>query len=80
MSDESNVTPGYAGRNPKAMPWLKRPPGPCEKCGSDQAKWYRMNCAYVRERLNWACLCELCQIESDKEWEEMWEDYYRSVR
>lgn len=66
--------------DPKDMPWLATPPECCEKCGAAEAAWYRMNCAYLDERLNWAGLCVLCQAEVDKEWTEMWEEYYRSVR
>lgn len=68
----------YVAANPD-RPWLAEDRGPCDGCDGPGAVWYRTNSAYVDERSNWAWLCTLCQDRSDRDYAEMWEEYYRGL-
>lgn len=41
--------------------------------------WRRQNTQYHEDKMNWACLCEEHQKETDVYWRDQWTDYYNSV-
>jgi hypothetical protein len=51
----------------------------CIRCNCSGAKWRRQNTAYVDDEMNFAVLCDECQVEVDEYWQERWDEYYGSV-
>ena len=51
----------------------------CQCCGNDGAKKRRQNTAYVNDESNFATLCNECQKESHKYWQDQWNEYYNQV-
>lgn len=49
--------------------------GPCFR----RWKKRRQNTSYVNEESNWVFLCDRCMKINHEHWQEMWNDYYRSV-
>jgi len=50
----------------------------CKKEGAD-VKRRRQRTAYADDDRNWATLCDECQEEADKMWQERWDEYYSMV-
>ena len=51
----------------------------CQHCGKEGAEKRRQNTAYADDEWNFAILCDECQEESHKYWQERWDDYYSEV-
>jgi hypothetical protein len=51
----------------------------CLNCGKEGAFERRQNTEYPNDKNNYDILCDECQKERDKYWQEMW-DVYNSGR
>lgn len=57
--------------------WLFGPR--CCRCGCRGATRQRMNTRYVDEERNWTIQCDQCMKQTQEEWADQWDEYYRSV-
>ena len=52
----------------------------CQCCGEEGAMDRRQRTAYVDDDfLNFAVLCDACQVETHEYWQDMWDDYYTEI-
>jgi hypothetical protein len=58
--------------------FVRRPECVCCRCDQPNASRRRMNTAYEDEELNWTTQCDECFELTQEEWQDMWDDYYRS--
>lgn len=51
----------------------------CQRCGCLCGELRRQNTHYTDEASNYVILCDLCDIENERYWEDMWKEYHMSV-